>query len=452
MKQYRFHLLPILLLMFLAACSRSQPERPPLSIENQGQICFRAQGEDSALQVSIGANENVCLSSSCTKSLERQGTLLIDQEHFLFKGTSFFVVQDISRPNAPCSADCGGAGGVNFEINEPKPGTYAVYLDEQYYGVVSLPLSGLSSVCLQHPISEVAEATPEPTGISPLPTQSFPSEFNDTPKSPVPTPTLVNSATSIAVAFPTITPAPWLVDLVSAPECIADGDKIRCIDTLLHISFEYPSTWGEITSTLRQGLVGYEYAYDFIEPGSTQRTSAIAGGLSRNYELPRGGSILDFRGFSETSAEEYCQSDHQEFCSVVKPGIVLSINFPDDMTICGDFGPGFYSYPLGSVLVDLPIPRLINGFVFHSHILSDEQKVDLYSLLGKIEEAEDYPFPLRPPSDCSPEARAAFNAKRLEMIEDFKSGTMDVSTQANIQALYDLAQSITGPALNGSEE
>jgi hypothetical protein len=107
-------------------------------------------------------------------------------------------------------------------------------------------------------------------------------------------------------------PSPKQSELISKRKlnCSSLGIFKKCVDDVLNIEFEYPTTWGEIEAALRTG--GYTgYAYDYFFGGKTigETEPLVAGGRSIDFSEGRGGMSTDFAGYGNSGMQikEICE-------------------------------------------------------------------------------------------------------------------------------------------------
>ena len=138
------------------------------------------------------------------------------------------------------------------------------------------------------------------------------------------TSTVVISDTPISRLTFTPSPTITLEPLIHEPvlisrgilNCSPLGAFTKCMDDVLNIEFEYPTTWGEIEAVLRTG--GYSgYAYDYFFGGKTiaETEPLVAGGRSKDFSEGRGGMSTDFAGYGESAMQvtESCDRNWQTY-------------------------------------------------------------------------------------------------------------------------------------------
>ena len=112
-------------------------------VQNEGYVCFD-EFEDS-LEVSGYFIPKGCFSSSCTRPVQQFVDIQVDTTQFVIRLSTRFVlvnpyaVQGMPRGSYGCTADCGGAGSIRFEIGDVERGIYSVWLGERNLGQISFP-------------------------------------------------------------------------------------------------------------------------------------------------------------------------------------------------------------------------------------------------------------------------------------------------------------------------
>lgn len=250
------------------------------------------------------------------------------------------------------------------------------------------------------------------------------------------------------IASLTLTPQPTLrqSELISKGklDCLLEDTFTKCVDNVLNIEFEYPTTWNEIEAVLRTG--GYSgYAYDYYYGGKTiaETEPLVAGGRSKDFSEGRGGMSTDFAGYGDVGLQfkkKACDSiwnDSFPICQEVTAGVAWMIQFPNAKYICNS-APGFYTKPIFRIEVNLPNNPTVNGFVFEAPFLSEKLSIqvknDLYPLLGL--------GPDMFPTKCSDADQKAFDAKLIAFVEMINMKTTDRETQRKLDELIHLATSI----------
>ena len=206
--------------------------------------------------------------------------------------------------------------------------------------------------------------------------------------------------------------------------CTEDGDYAHCVDEELGIKFERPTAWGTITSTLSESnYCGYAYGYAFSS------ADVAAGGRSQNFMEPRGGMVTDYGGDEGTNTYNPCSS--ASICEEVQPGVKFIVRVPEAQFICNP-GPGVFQQPEAMVTIDIPTGETINGFIFIAPFLSQPWQQE-------IEQLEIQPGG---GLNCQGEGPQQFDALMQKLVEQINTGTLDEETQANLQAIRHLAESI----------
>lgn len=114
-------------------------------VENTGFVCFKKMSQDSK-SIYVDVRPPGCYSSSCTEVLEQSGDMAVDEKNRVIRFHSRFEFRDISNVVETCTADCGGAGRLRFEVEALSPGEYEIWLGEERLGSLHMPLS--RSVCM----------------------------------------------------------------------------------------------------------------------------------------------------------------------------------------------------------------------------------------------------------------------------------------------------------------
>jgi hypothetical protein len=249
--------------------------------------------------------------------------------------------------------------------------------------------------------------------------------------SPLPTATTVPTVEPSPVPTPITSSGlvPYPDTLVIIPQCQVEGALINCHDDVLHVSFSYPATWGEVSARLgKGGYSGLAYKYSFL--GDSQATQAYpnAGGRSSNFSEGRGRIATDFWGFTAPS-QQMCDEQTQDvLCRVVKPGVVVGLYFPIAEQLCAPPAPYFFT---GSgdagVFVNLPEPSLINGFVFITRFIDEEQ----------LKALDGY-------QDCTAEGQERFDASIHTLMQQVQSGSAPPEVMERVNTVYRLAESLEG--------
>lgn len=273
----------------------------------------------------------------------------------------------------------------------------------------------------------------------------------------------VETTTPIATTIPTITFSPIPPTITATPtlprkgqpkpiikgslDCSSLGIFKKCVDDVLSIEFEHPTSWGQIDTRLREGSTsGYIYGYSFSEYSSTKTDFVLAGGTSRDFSEPRGGTPLDFAGYgNQSEKEEGCDSRWQDIytiCQGISPNVTWMIQLPNANRFCNSVnGPGYYAIDLFRIEINLPNNPTINGFVFESSFGSEEfsnqLENELYPILGiGTNGSSMYP------TKCDGENQKAFDQQLNSILEKLNNRTVDSETQNNIDELIQLAMSI----------
>lgn len=149
----------------LAACNKitsqlTLPEIPPLTEgavvqENKGRVCFRNL-EYSMLQGII--QPQGCYSSSCTDQIQQVGAVTISDQNKIQIQSRFVIARN---GGLICTADCGGGGYVEFDIDQIEQGIYSVWLGEMKLGDIEIP-PRYPSLNQDTCLSSEATATPLP--------------------------------------------------------------------------------------------------------------------------------------------------------------------------------------------------------------------------------------------------------------------------------------------------
>lgn len=151
-------------LVCLTSCTRLS-EKPnvaqlqPLSVpdeavvvKNEGRVCF--EEFDNSLELRGHFSPKGCFSSSCTRPIEQSFVVRVDTEQYTIRLYANFVLVDPygSEPHR-CTADCGGAGGIDFDIGDVERGTYSIWLGEMRLGELTVPPESLTGhdICFGEP-------------------------------------------------------------------------------------------------------------------------------------------------------------------------------------------------------------------------------------------------------------------------------------------------------------
>jgi hypothetical protein len=269
------------------------------------------------------------------------------------------------------------------------------------------------------------------------------------PDSPLPT----AAAVAPASALPTVTPTPpppatptpltyadllnrygdWSdldggtpVPAAAQVACLPQGEVVHCHDTLLEMSFRYPTFMGQLlmTQIKKGGYAGYAYTYLFDDQES------VAGGRSKDYSEGRGPRFDDTAGFTGRTDEEICAFFSAAICQKLSPGAVLLGILPQADGLCSDF---FQPFPRGILVLDLPQHPLINGFSFSFPFLSPEAE--------KAFQAQWY----GEEKICDPAVKEQFGKEMVQLKADLLAGRADAAIQQRYAAMIELAQSVQSP-------
>ena len=163
-------------------------------------------------------------------------------------------------------------------------------------------------------------------------------------------------------------------------DCLPVGVFSRCVDEVLNIEFEYPSSWGEIEAVLMRtgGYAGYAYDYHFGGKTHAETEPLVAGGRSLDFAEGRGGMPTDFGGYGHIYAQfkkSACDSrwnDSNPVCREVTGDTAWMIRFPNATVMCeGDVG-SWTTMPVFRIEVNLLENPTIDGFVFEAPFFSEQ--------------------------------------------------------------------------------
>jgi hypothetical protein len=103
-------------------------------IQNSGRVCFQRLPSNN-IRTTVGTGNISCMSSSCTIVYLRVGELQVIQNPPAISMQARFAAKDVGskRPSGElcaCSADCEGAGYLEFETGALEDGVYAVKLGD----------------------------------------------------------------------------------------------------------------------------------------------------------------------------------------------------------------------------------------------------------------------------------------------------------------------------------
>jgi Tol biopolymer transport system component len=227
-------------------------------------------------------------------------------------------------------------------------------------------------------------------------------------------------------------------------DCVSLGTFSQCVDDMLNIAFEVPSSWGEIEAVLRTG--GYAgYAYDYYFDGKTHAETypLVAGGRSADFSEGRGAMPTDFAGYGHAGLqkESTCDprwNDSIPICRQVTDDVAWMIRFPNAKLMCeGDVG-SWTTRPAFRIEVNLPNNPTINGFVFEASFFSkqfsNQVEKDLYPLLGISSDMV--------PRKCDAASQQVFDAQLVVLIKSITTRSADAETLKKLDQLTHLAGSI----------
>lgn len=209
------------------------------------------------------------------------------------------------------------------------------------------------------------------------------------------------------------------------PDCLVGEVYTSCVDPVLGMAFDHPENWGELTAQFWPGEEGYGYEY------ATSNNTGVgieAGGRSRRFAEGRGRKFTDFSGGATCSSTT-------PLCETMQSGVVFNLAFPQANEFCSP-GPGRLGLPIATVAINLPTHPSINGFIFITHFLSQNLSDELTQTLGPGD-------PQGSRYRCNEEDQKLFDAKVQALIQQVRSGTVDATTQENLNQLRHLARSIT---------
>jgi hypothetical protein len=124
-------------------------------------------------------------------------------------------------------------------------------------------------------------------------------------------------------------------------------------------SFKYPEEWGDPTSDIIKGHIGYFLSVHF------PYSRFIAGGSTKDFMYPSEGSILNFKGFDLEPSKKICENYKTIYCQISEK----SVHFVNS-TVFGPMGLGAYSR---FYLADRP-NKEISGLVFGGGFLSKQTR------------------------------------------------------------------------------
>jgi hypothetical protein len=282
------------------------------------------------------------------------------------------------------------------------------------------------------------------TGILPYPAAT------SVPSLPTSYPSPSDATQTIATALPLPTSTPYLPPSPIPPiiisqvnlNCTSQNSFAKCDDGTLKIEYEYPSVWGEIEAVLRVGGdSGFAYDYTFSAFSSEQNLTVIAGGRSKDFAEGRGGLRTDFKGYAGLSSQSRCDAikEYIPICEEIKADVVLLMEFPKAHHIC-EVPPGTLYRPITIIEINLPANPTINGFVFISPFLSEQEEerllADMRAILGYDPESGAR-------TRCSDANQAQLDRRIGELVRRIENDEIDNETRENIAKLNHIAQSIT---------
>lgn len=292
------------------------------------------------------------------------------------------------------------------------------------------------------------EDSSKPTVIPyPYPVEIPPQSFITSYPGPIPTrqppPTTLPLPTATRILPPS--PVPIVPTIISRTrlDCVHQDAFAKCRDDTLGIAFEYPVSWAAIEAVLRTSIfgTGYAYEYYFIGTHSEHLHPINAGGRSKDFGEPREGTFTDFRGYGDESYQDRCDDikNYVPICREIQPNVILTMHFPKAQFVC-DPAPGSFRYPIAIIEINLPNNSLVNGFVFVSRFLSEQQtnnlNADYHDILGLTAET-------MMPTNCAAINQAEFDSEIEALIENIRTGSTDEETNNNIQQLEYMASSVT---------
>jgi hypothetical protein len=126
--------------LLLESCGAifGRPERG-ITVREKTAICFR-QSEQAHILASVRPSD--CYSMRCTRPVQESGTAVVDQRAFTLDFRPRFVLEETDSFLSPCSRDCAGGGGVEFDLGQLEVGLYDVSIWDEHAGVLSVT-SGL---------------------------------------------------------------------------------------------------------------------------------------------------------------------------------------------------------------------------------------------------------------------------------------------------------------------
>ncbi len=162
--------------------------RYPIRI-NSGKVCFQRGSTDQDLEISFSPG---CYSGSCTRVLEKSGRVSVDSDRTIIQFYTRFALHNLDFPPGTrrCTADCGGGGSLNFNLQNIEPGLYTVKFGSRSVGALEMPLrvSPDQYVCFNNVYPTLA---PSPTYAGPTSTPAPQvTSLPVTPATPIPYPVL----------------------------------------------------------------------------------------------------------------------------------------------------------------------------------------------------------------------------------------------------------------------
>ncbi len=288
-------------------------------IENDGMLCFypARSGNPPTNNLSVQVYSSGCYSSSCSIVYERAGQIKIDQAAFAIHLSSRFAVKPLGYQRfgtkwaCGCTADCGGAGMLEYQTGNLQDGTYQVYLGETRLGSFSLPLT--HDLCLEKD---------HPDRIGPGPTAAYPPANIEPIPYPVPVITLPPVAMpypepALPTPTPELRPTPtWYGPVITIPldvpkhTILLAGEWLS--STLLSIEAQGYSSAAVYWADLKAGapVVSSPSARPFNQSLSASGSYAVqCGSLLQMVDLPGGKAIsqsdLILNPHAPTACEQY---------------------------------------------------------------------------------------------------------------------------------------------------
>jgi len=157
---------------------------PPGTImrDNEGSVCFYPESPTS-FRANVSTDSSVCLSSSCTSIFERTGDMQIAPGDHILKFTARFAARGAYGEGGEgyvceCTADCGGAGYLDFETGDLEEGVWSIMLGDLKLGDLVVPPQTQQYVCFSSQATSIpyrptptrdATAYPPPSEQTPIP-------------------------------------------------------------------------------------------------------------------------------------------------------------------------------------------------------------------------------------------------------------------------------------------